>query len=242
MIIENVVPTNCRCSAVITPSNTRFLPCLCSVLILFGTYTIGKERLFLEVARQVNKKVYVSKEKAATLACCNLSPTYSALLTTNHLDTNIHAVSVKARPDYLERKQAVGLAKLWPFDGIKIAVLYSAKSALFADQNRTHDTHEYSTSCFGPCHGQCQPEEVCPAGFCGNIHWVGLKHRGFQGPVESEIYRTAGHILGSFLRICSKPRSWLGTQIGGSTLLPQLPFFCNLTSRRNTTTMPLIHD
>lgn len=33
------------------------------VLYLFGTYTIGKERLFLEVARTLGQKVYVSKEK-----------------------------------------------------------------------------------------------------------------------------------------------------------------------------------
>jgi DNA cross-link repair 1A protein len=33
------------------------------VLFLFGTYTIGKERLFMEVARTLGKQVYVSKEK-----------------------------------------------------------------------------------------------------------------------------------------------------------------------------------
>ena len=34
-----------------------------STLFLFGTYTIGKERLFLEVAAALGKKVYVSASK-----------------------------------------------------------------------------------------------------------------------------------------------------------------------------------
>ena len=113
-------------------------------LFLFGTYTIGKERLFLEasvsvecmrasfkylrsvkhtalqreyslkceqrairstniqvlivhctmfqVARTMGKKVYVSKEKMAILQCCDLPPAHAELLTTNHLETNVHAV------------------------------------------------------------------------------------------------------------------------------------------------------
>ncbi|KAL6752292.1 beta-lactamase-like protein [Haematococcus lacustris] len=61
-------------------------------LFVFGTYTIGKERLFLEVARALNKKVYVNKEKMQILSCCNLAPDYMRLLTTNHMETNLHAV------------------------------------------------------------------------------------------------------------------------------------------------------
>ncbi len=37
-------------------------------------------------------QVYVSKEKAATLSACGLAPRYASLLTTNHLEANIHAV------------------------------------------------------------------------------------------------------------------------------------------------------
>ncbi len=37
-------------------------------------------------------QVYVCKEKAQTLAACNLAPEYASLLTTNHLETNLHAV------------------------------------------------------------------------------------------------------------------------------------------------------
>ncbi|GLI65272.1 hypothetical protein VaNZ11_008764 [Volvox africanus] len=61
-------------------------------LFVFGTYTIGKERLFLEVAAAMGQKVYCSKEKAATLAACGLAPQYASLITTNHLEANIHAV------------------------------------------------------------------------------------------------------------------------------------------------------
>ncbi|GIM03994.1 hypothetical protein Vretimale_8641, partial [Volvox reticuliferus] len=61
-------------------------------LYVFGTYTIGKERLFLEVAAAMGQKVYCSKEKAATLAACGLAPQYASLITTNHLEANIHAV------------------------------------------------------------------------------------------------------------------------------------------------------
>ncbi|PNW78374.1 hypothetical protein CHLRE_09g399907v5 [Chlamydomonas reinhardtii] len=64
-------------------------------LFVFGTYTIGKERLFLEVAAALGQKVYCSKEKAATLSACGLAPRYSSLITTNHLEANIHAVSVR---------------------------------------------------------------------------------------------------------------------------------------------------
>ncbi len=43
-------------------------------------------------------QVYCSKEKAATLAACGLAPRYANLITTNHLEANIHAVSTKGCP------------------------------------------------------------------------------------------------------------------------------------------------
>lgn len=46
----------------------------------------------LNARPQVGSKVYCSREKAATLAACGLAPDYAALLTTNHLETNFHAV------------------------------------------------------------------------------------------------------------------------------------------------------
>lgn len=56
------------------------------------SYTIGKERLFLEVARHLNKKVYVAAAKRRVLGCLDLAPEYAQLLTTDHLATNLHAV------------------------------------------------------------------------------------------------------------------------------------------------------
>jgi len=64
------------------------------VLFVFGTYTIGKERIFLEVAHKYNRKVYVSKDKMQILQCCGLTPEYSRLLTTDHLEANMHAVAL----------------------------------------------------------------------------------------------------------------------------------------------------
>jgi hypothetical protein len=108
-------------------------------LFLFGTYTIGKERLFLEVARAMGKKVgvrpwrseeqrvcgwpasptlpfpatlhglgqpasspappplqvYVSAAKRAVMDCLELAPEYRALITSDHLETNIHAVRAR---------------------------------------------------------------------------------------------------------------------------------------------------
>lgn len=53
----------------------------------------GKERLFLEVARRLGKKVYIGAAKRGVLSCLGLAPEYAALLTTNHLETNLHAAS-----------------------------------------------------------------------------------------------------------------------------------------------------
>ncbi|KAK9812991.1 hypothetical protein WJX72_006870 [[Myrmecia] bisecta] len=61
-------------------------------LFLFGSYTIGKERLFLEVARLLQQKVYVSPTKKAVLDCLGLAPEYASLLTTNDSEARIQAV------------------------------------------------------------------------------------------------------------------------------------------------------
>jgi hypothetical protein len=43
-------------------------------LFLFGTYSIGKERLFMEVARALNEPVFVSKSKLKLMSCFGWSP------------------------------------------------------------------------------------------------------------------------------------------------------------------------
>ena len=61
-------------------------------LFLFGSYTIGKERLYLEAARVTGRKVYVSATKKKVLDCLALPPDYAQLLTTDDAETNLHAV------------------------------------------------------------------------------------------------------------------------------------------------------
>lgn len=61
-------------------------------LLVFGTYTIGKERLFLHVAQALQKQVYVNKAKMDILRCCQLDDALTALLTTDPAATNLHAL------------------------------------------------------------------------------------------------------------------------------------------------------
>lgn len=61
-------------------------------LFLIGTYTIGKERLFLEVARLLRKKVYVGAAKLRLLRCLGLSEEDMQWFTANEMDSHIHVV------------------------------------------------------------------------------------------------------------------------------------------------------
>lgn len=61
-------------------------------LFLFGSYTIGKERLYLEAARLLNRKLYVSSTKLKVLKCLNLDSGVEGQLTTDDGATNLHAV------------------------------------------------------------------------------------------------------------------------------------------------------
>lgn len=63
-------------------------------LFLFGTYGIGKERLFMEVAKKAKRKVYVSGDKMAALECMDLPSEERELLTSNHEVTNLHAIAL----------------------------------------------------------------------------------------------------------------------------------------------------
>ena len=64
------------------------------VLFLFGTYTIGKERVFFEAARALGKKVYVGRQKRAVLDALGdtLSAEDRASVTTDDTATNLHVV------------------------------------------------------------------------------------------------------------------------------------------------------
>ncbi|KAF6174296.1 hypothetical protein GIB67_040789 [Kingdonia uniflora] len=61
-------------------------------LFLIGSYTIGKERLFLEVARFLRKKVYVGAPKLRLLECLGLPEEDMQWLTLNEQESHIHVV------------------------------------------------------------------------------------------------------------------------------------------------------
>ncbi|KAK2995245.1 hypothetical protein RJ640_012800, partial [Escallonia rubra] len=61
-------------------------------LFLIGSYTIGKERLFVEVARVLRKKVYVTAAKLRLLECLGLSSEDMQWVTLNEQESQIHVV------------------------------------------------------------------------------------------------------------------------------------------------------
>eukprot|EP00803_Ostreobium_quekettii_P007090 evm.model.scf_2760.1 EVM.evm.TU.scf_2760.1 scf_2760:1068-7777(+) len=63
-----------------------------STLCLFGTYTIGKERIFFGAARALGRRVFVEGRKAAVLACVDMPREERAMLTTRREETNLHVV------------------------------------------------------------------------------------------------------------------------------------------------------
>ncbi|RLN60447.1 hypothetical protein BBP00_00005974 [Phytophthora kernoviae] len=65
------------------------------VLFLFGSYTIGKERLFMEIARKFQKKVCISKAKLNVISTFNWPAEEMRLLTTEPAATNLHVVRMQ---------------------------------------------------------------------------------------------------------------------------------------------------
>ncbi|EFJ23502.1 hypothetical protein SELMODRAFT_415475 [Selaginella moellendorffii] len=63
-----------------------------STLFLIGTYSLGKERLFLEVARVLRKKIYVGAVKRRMLGCLDLSDEDMDWITTSECESSIHVV------------------------------------------------------------------------------------------------------------------------------------------------------
>ncbi|RDX83704.1 DNA cross-link repair protein SNM1, partial [Mucuna pruriens] len=59
-------------------------------LFLIGSYTIGKERLFLEVARSLRKKVHVTAAKLRLLKCLEFKEEDMQWFTSNEHESNIH--------------------------------------------------------------------------------------------------------------------------------------------------------
>ena len=63
-------------------------------VIISGTYTIGKERVFLALAEALGSKICVTKEKERILSCLQWSALQS-LLTTSPLTARVHVLPMK---------------------------------------------------------------------------------------------------------------------------------------------------
>ncbi|KAL6846506.1 hypothetical protein ACP4OV_023954 [Aristida adscensionis] len=61
-------------------------------LFLIGSYTIGKERVFVEVARLLQKKIYVGAAKLQILKHLELPPEIFQWFTANEAESHIHVV------------------------------------------------------------------------------------------------------------------------------------------------------
>lgn len=78
-------------------------------LILFGSYSIGKERLYLEICRRLKVKAFVDQSRYNTLAALNLPAEQMSLLTTNKSETFVRIIPLahinfKQLPSYLNSK------------------------------------------------------------------------------------------------------------------------------------------
>ncbi|ETW01867.1 hypothetical protein, variant 3 [Aphanomyces invadans] len=62
------------------------------VLFLFGSYSIGKERLFMEIARHLQRKVFVERSKHLLLSCFDWPDSDMEMLTLESSTTNLHVV------------------------------------------------------------------------------------------------------------------------------------------------------
>ncbi|GMI10606.1 hypothetical protein TrLO_g13792 [Triparma laevis f. longispina] len=65
-----------------------------STLFLFGAYTIGKEKVFLEVAKKFKKKIYVDSQRYKILSTFIKSDEFEKIFTRNQNETNMWVVSL----------------------------------------------------------------------------------------------------------------------------------------------------
>ena len=77
----------------------------CKTLHFFGSYTIGKERIYLAVAEQLGLKVYVDGRRYNILSALEWPKERMNLLTTNKAETNVWVIplgdiNMKKLPDY----------------------------------------------------------------------------------------------------------------------------------------------
>ncbi|XP_021774860.1 DNA cross-link repair protein SNM1-like [Chenopodium quinoa] len=74
-------------------------------LFLIGSYTIGKERVFLEAARVLRKKIYVPAAKLRLLECLELPAEDMQWFTLNDRESNIHVVPMWTIASFKRLKQ-----------------------------------------------------------------------------------------------------------------------------------------
>ncbi|KAH1056924.1 hypothetical protein J1N35_034989 [Gossypium stocksii] len=74
-------------------------------LFLIGSYTIGKERLFLEVARALRRKVYITAAKLRLLECLGFSEEDMQWFTSNDQESQIHIVPMWTLASFKRLKQ-----------------------------------------------------------------------------------------------------------------------------------------
>ncbi|QCE16336.1 benzoate 4-monooxygenase [Vigna unguiculata] len=74
-------------------------------LFLIGSYTIGKERIFLEVARALRKKVHVTAAKLRLLKCLEFKEEDIQWFTSNEHESNIHVAPMWTLASFKRLKQ-----------------------------------------------------------------------------------------------------------------------------------------
>ncbi|KAF8430260.1 putative DNA repair protein Pso2/Snm1 [Tirmania nivea] len=73
-----------------------------TLLVVIGTYSIGKERLCISIALALDSKIYAPRNKLTHLSTCLESPLLTSLLTSDPLAAQVHMVPLmEIRPDVL---------------------------------------------------------------------------------------------------------------------------------------------
>ena len=82
---RRVVEAVAKCVVAEVASNPK-------VLVLVGSYTIGKEAVFFGVARALGRRVYIGANKRRVMGCLDLTDEEKSLVCEDDTKTNVHAV------------------------------------------------------------------------------------------------------------------------------------------------------
>ncbi|KAL4590164.1 hypothetical protein LXL04_003086 [Taraxacum kok-saghyz] len=80
-------------------------------LFLIGSYTIGKERVFMEVARVLRKKIYITAAKMRILECLGMTKEDMQWLTLNESESHIHVVPMWTLASFKRLKHVSNMYK-----------------------------------------------------------------------------------------------------------------------------------